>query len=62
MNIISVKIFNFPFLKSTTDSKPKILDLIDATGAGNCDISTERALDAEKCLTGLTGRKLKVFP
>lgn len=49
-----------PHLKTTTESKPKILDLIDATGAGNVDISTERVVDSEKSILGLTGRKLKV--
>ena len=59
---IKIKIF-FPLLKKkeTSESKPKIIDIIDATGAGNVDISAERTLDSERCLTGLTGRKLRVF-
>jgi hypothetical protein len=35
--------------------------LIDATGAGNVDISTTLKVDAEGYLKGLTGRKLKVY-
>jgi hypothetical protein len=34
--------------------------LIDATGAGNVDISTSQKVDADGYLKGLTGRKLKV--
>jgi hypothetical protein len=35
--------------------------LIDATGAGNVDISTVKTVEADGCIQGLTGRKLKVF-
>ena len=44
----------------TSDSKHKIIDLYDATGAGNVDISTELRPDSDRYLIGLTGRKLKV--
>ena len=44
----------------TSDSKHKIIDLYDATGAGNVDISTELRPDSDRYLVGLTGRKLKV--
>ena len=46
--------------KFTSDSKPKIIDLIDATGAGNVDISTTVTVTTDGYVTGLTGRKLKV--
>jgi tripeptidyl-peptidase-2 len=48
-----------PGLKLTSDSKPKIIDLYDATGAGNVDISTVANV-TDGCVTGLTGRKLKI--
>ena len=48
------------YLKTTSESKPKIIDLIDATGAGNVDISTVVSQN-DGFITGLTGRKLKVF-
>jgi len=47
--------------KLTSDSRPKLIDLIDATGAGNVDISTVKNVDADGYIQGLTGRKLKVF-
>jgi tripeptidyl-peptidase-2 len=51
-----------PGLQTTSDSRPKIVDLIDATGAGNVDISTVRTLTGANAdtLLGLTGRKLKI--
>lgn len=47
-------------MQKTPDGRPKIIDLIDATGSGDVDISTVREVDAEGFVTGLTGRKLKV--
>ncbi|CAF0707859.1 unnamed protein product [Brachionus calyciflorus] len=48
-----------PGLKVTSDNKPKIVDLIDATGAGDVNISVVRKVENEHLL-GLSGRKLKV--
>ena len=45
--------------QQTPDGETKIIDLYDATGAGDVDTSTVvEAKDGE--ITGLTGRKLKV--
>lgn len=56
-----------PGLQWTTDQRPKIVDLIDATGAGDVDISTVRSTSvasggsgAAVEIVGLSGRKLKV--
>ena len=51
-------ISNF-FFKETPDGRRKIIDLIDASGSGDVDTSTvAEAVDG--CVTGLTGRKLRV--
>ena len=50
---------NLFIFQQTPDGETKIIDLYDATGAGDVDTSTVvEAKDGE--ITGLTGRKLKV--
>lgn len=49
-----------PGLQTTSDSKPKIVDLYDATGSGDVDISTVRTVGTNGELVGLTGRSLKI--
>lgn len=48
-------------LQVTSDGKPKVIGLFDATGSGDVDTSTTVKLDAEKnTITGLTGRVLNL--
>ena len=50
-----------PGLQTTSDGKPKMIDLVDCTGAGDVDTSKEvEAVGGE--LTGLSGRKLQIPP
>ncbi|XP_055927693.1 tripeptidyl-peptidase 2-like isoform X2 [Argiope bruennichi] len=46
-------------LQKTSDGKQKIIEMTDATGAGDVDTSTcVKSIDG--CITGLTGRELKI--
>lgn len=49
-----------PGLQTTTDSKPKVVDLVDCTGSGDVDTSTTAAVSPEGSLRGLSGRSLSV--
>lgn len=52
-----------PLPQTTPDGRPKVLDLVDATGSGDVDTSTVVRLDAENTLTSpLTGTRMAVNP
>lgn len=44
----------------TTDGKPKILDLVDGTGAGDVDTSRVVRSSSDGVIVGCTGKELKV--
>ena len=44
----------------TTDGKPKILDLVDGTGAGDVDTSRVVRASSDGVIVGCTGKELKV--
>jgi len=48
-------------MQVTSDGKPKILERIDCSGAGDVDMSMEVTRDvATGCVEGVTGRKLRI--
>ncbi|PQO44372.1 S8 family serine peptidase [Blastopirellula marina] len=47
-------------LQTTPDGRPKIIDMVDASGSGDVDTSTVRKLNDERILEGLTGRQLTI--
>jgi len=49
-----------PGLQTTSDGKPKMIDLVDCTGSGDVDTSKETELEADGTLKGLSGRSLTV--
>jgi tripeptidyl-peptidase-2 len=49
-------------LQTTTTGEKKIIDVVDCTGSGDVDMSTIRELDADGCLEGIYGNKMKVDP
>ncbi|GIL53884.1 hypothetical protein Vafri_9378 [Volvox africanus] len=49
-------------LQTTSNGEPKILDVIDCTGSGDVDTTRIEKADADGCITGASGRKLKLHP
>lgn len=49
-----------PGLQTTTDGKPKIIAMMDGSGAGDVDTSKTVKLEEDGTITGLSGRKLTI--
>jgi len=46
-------------LQTTSDGRPKVIDMIDGTGSGDVDTSALRVV-SDRTVVGLTGRRLKL--
>lgn len=51
-----------PGLQTTTDGKPKIIDVVDGSGSGDVDMTTKVQLGDDGTFEGLSGRELTPHP
>lgn len=51
-----------PGLQVTTDGRPKVIDLVDASGSGDVDTTTRVTPNEDGTITGLSGRTLTLNP
>uniref|UniRef100_A0A914PWP2 Peptidase S8/S53 domain-containing protein n=1 Tax=Panagrolaimus davidi TaxID=227884 RepID=A0A914PWP2_9BILA len=51
---------NLPGLQKTSTGLPKIIDCFDFTGDGDVDTSKVKTIGKDGCLTGLSGRKMRI--
>jgi tripeptidyl-peptidase-2 len=49
-----------PGLQTTTDGKPKVVDMVDGSGSGDVDTSVVRKPNEKKEITGLSGHTLRI--
>jgi tripeptidyl-peptidase II len=49
-------------LQTTTDGKPKIIDVVDCTGSGDVDCSKAVKADEQGCVEGVYGNKMQLNP
>uniref|UniRef100_A0A914HTX2 tripeptidyl-peptidase II n=1 Tax=Globodera rostochiensis TaxID=31243 RepID=A0A914HTX2_GLORO len=49
-----------PGLQVTTDGRPKLIDCLDMTGAGDVDCSLVKSVQQDGSLIGLSGRRLRI--